>query len=80
MALISWQELLLLFLVILPCGLVFYRALRWITSVKKPDQPQKEVITSTRETIKEIVKIRCRYCGKLYTEQKDKCPYCDGGR
>lgn len=30
--------------------------------------------------IKEIVKIRCPYCGALYDEVNDKCPHCGGKR
>jgi len=30
--------------------------------------------------IKEIIKIRCPYCGGLYDEVKDRCPYCGGKR
>jgi hypothetical protein len=30
--------------------------------------------------IKEVVKIRCPYCSKLYDEKYDKCPHCGGKR
>ena len=33
-----------------------------------------------RETIREIVKIRCSYCHNLYDEKYDKCPHCGGKR
>jgi len=39
-----------------------------------PKQPEKVVI------IREIVKIRCPYCGGLYDEVNNRCPYCDGKR
>lgn len=29
---------------------------------------------------REIVKIRCKYCGKLYDQTLDNCPHCGGGR
>jgi len=29
---------------------------------------------------KEIVKIRCPYCGNLYDGSLDKCPHCGAGR
>jgi DNA-directed RNA polymerase subunit RPC12/RpoP len=29
-----------------------------------------------KEIIREIVKIRCPYCGGLYDENMDKCPNC----
>lgn len=46
-----------------------------------PSSPQvvKEVIKE-KETIKEVVKIRCPYCGNLYNETVDRCPYCGGKR
>jgi len=36
------------------------------------------VIVKEREIIREIVKIRCSYCGNLYDETLDKCPHCGG--
>ena len=30
--------------------------------------------------IREVVKIRCQYCGGLYDEVQDRCPYCGGKR
>jgi hypothetical protein len=39
-----------------------------------PALPERVVI------MKEIVKIRCRYCGSLYDEVEDRCPYCSGTR
>ena len=41
-------------------------------------QPQvmREVIKE-KETIREIVKIRCRHCGELFEERKTRCPYCN---
>jgi len=35
-------------------------------------------IRELRETVREVVKVRCRYCGALYDEVKDKCPNCGG--
>jgi hypothetical protein len=37
-------------------------------------EPTKIVI------VREVVKIRCPYCGGLYNEVNDKCPYCGGKR
>ena len=39
---------------------------------------QQVPVAKEREVIREreIVKIRCRYCGKLYVETADKCPHC----
>jgi uncharacterized membrane protein len=41
------------------------------TSVNQPIIKEKEII-------REIVKIRCPYCGELYDEKLDKCPNCGG--
>jgi len=37
---------------------------------------EKRRVVKEREIIKEIVKIRCSYCHKLYDERHDRCPYC----
>lgn len=42
-------------------------------------EPQHKVqteIIKEREVIREIVKIRCAYCGNTYEEKLDKCPSC----
>lgn len=36
----------------------------------------KPVVSREREIIREIVKIRCTYCGKLYDERSGRCPHC----
>jgi len=43
-------------------------------------QPTSEnpPIIKEKEIIREIVKIRCPYCGNLYDEKLDKCPHCGG--
>jgi len=38
----------------------------------------KSGVMKEREVIREIVKVRCRYCGQLYEERLDRCPYCGG--
>jgi hypothetical protein len=43
--------------------------------VPTSDSQQPEV---EREIIREIVKVRCSYCGNLYDETEDKCPHCGG--
>jgi len=30
------------------------------------------------EVIKEVVKVKCQYCGQTYEQTEDKCPYCGG--
>lgn len=37
-------------------------------------------IVKEREIIREVVKIRCSYCGNLYDETLDKCPHCGGNK
>jgi len=37
---------------------------------------EKPSVIREREIIKEIVKIKCRYCGRLYDQRLDRCPHC----
>ena len=55
---------------------------KMIKSGKIQDQTSSEAqpIVKEKEIIREIVKIRCSYCGNLYDENQDKCPYCGGGK
>jgi len=41
---------------------------------QKTGQAEKVVV------IREVVKIRCPYCGGLYDEVSNRCPYCGGKR
>jgi len=41
---------------------------------------ENQSIVKEKEIIREIVKIRCPYCGNLYDEKLDKCPHCGGGK
>ena len=52
------------------------------TSEKTPVLERERVPTVAERTIviREIVKIRCPYCGGLYNEVKDRCPNCSGKR
>ena len=36
-------------------------------------------VVKEREVVRELVKIRCAYCGKLYDERLNKCPHCGAG-
>jgi uncharacterized membrane protein len=45
-------------------------------AITQPAQPP----AAEKEIIREIVKIRCPYCGNLYDEDQDKCPYCGAKR
>ena len=41
-------------------------------------QGQPQVVE--REVIREVVKIKCPYCGQLYDQSLDKCPNCGARR
>jgi hypothetical protein len=43
-----------------------------LNSSSLADQPE----VREREIIREIVKIKCPYCGQLYDQKEDKCPNC----
>ena len=64
-------------------GLVKYGD-EWITPAEKYRRERVGVnvpIIREKETIisKEIVKIRCQYCGTEYnTAEHDRCPHCGG--
>jgi rubrerythrin len=50
----------------------------------KPKADQEEIenmldINQEKVIIKEIVKIRCRYCGFTYDQGLDSCPNCGAG-
>jgi flagellar basal body-associated protein FliL len=50
---------------------------------KAPDQTYTQPAQPPavqKEVIREIVKIRCPYCGNLYDEDQDKCPTCGAKR
>jgi ABC-type bacteriocin/lantibiotic exporter with double-glycine peptidase domain len=59
--------------------LTFWRSIKW---GKVLDQTSSEAqpAVAQREIIREVVKIRCSYCGNLYDESMDKCPYCGAKR
>jgi hypothetical protein len=41
-------------------------------------EPSQQQVIREREITREIVKIRCQYCGNLYDQGLDKCPHCGG--
>ena len=49
-----------------------------VSSILTPQPKEQTTITREKEIIKEIVKIKCRYCGRLYDQHENKCPYCGG--
>jgi hypothetical protein len=45
-----------------------------------PATSESQPVVKEREIIREVVKIRCPYCGSLYDETEDKCPNCGGNK
>jgi len=43
-------------------------------------EKQERVVREREVIVKEIVKIRCPYCHKLYDESDHKCPNCGASR
>jgi len=41
---------------------------------------REEAVVKEREIIREIVKVRCQHCGRLYDETVNQCPHCGAGR
>jgi len=39
---------------------------------------ENQSMVKEREIIREIVKIRCPYCGHVYEEKLDRCSHCGG--
>jgi DNA-directed RNA polymerase subunit RPC12/RpoP len=37
-------------------------------------------VAREKEIIREVIKIRCPYCGNLYDENQTKCPNCGANR
>jgi heme/copper-type cytochrome/quinol oxidase subunit 2 len=67
-------------IVVLTFALNFWRAIKYRgTENQGADQPTPPP-EATKEIIREIVKIRCPYCGNLYDETEDKCPTCGAKR
>ena len=46
----------------------------------RADSQEKRTIVRETKIVREIVKIRCQFCGNLYNESIDRCPYCAGHR
>jgi len=47
-----------------------------MASGAQPVQP----VAREKEIIREVIKIRCPYCGNLYDENQTKCPNCGANR
>jgi len=54
------------------------RLIKWVNGNKKPYTKKKSgTLVREKETIiREIVQIRCPYCGTLHEETQGKCPNC----
>lgn len=70
------------FFIIVAVSIVFsiLRAIRSSGRDVLTTTPVNQQIVKETEIIREIVKIRCSYCGDLYDETEDKCPHCGGNK
>jgi DNA-directed RNA polymerase subunit RPC12/RpoP len=73
------------FIVVAVFMVVFFVFAFWraIKSGKSQDQTYAQPTqppVMQKEIIREVVKIRCPYCGNIYDEDQDKCPYCGAKR
>lgn len=69
--------------VIISFVLGFRRMLRYGGRVEDQvfsEVPQSPQVVREKEIIREVVKIRCSYCGTLYDENLVKCPNCGAQR
>jgi rubrerythrin len=68
------------FFIIVAVSIVFsiLRAIRSSGRDVLTTTPVNQQTVKETEIIREIVKIRCSYCGNLYDETEDKCPHCGG--
>lgn len=57
---------------------LFVRMTRGREGVQGQTNSKIQPVIKEKEVIREIVKIRCSYCGNLYDEKLDKCPHCGG--
>lgn len=46
------------------------------SAIRDAQQPPKEIYKEREVVTREIVKIRCRHCGRLHEEKLDTCPHC----
>lgn len=84
----SFDMMFSLFLIVFAVAIVLtvfifaFNFWRMMKSGKGQDQTytQPQPAVAEKEIIREVVKIRCSYCGNLYDEGQDKCPYCGAKR
>ena len=69
-----------LFLIVMVFSVIawIFRIIKGGREALGEEEPKDHVVVKEREIIREIVKIRCSYCGNLYDETLDKCPHCGG--
>ncbi len=48
------------------------------TQTQSPQGPPQQAVVREKEIIREIVKMKCRYCGNLYDQKENQCPKCGG--
>jgi hypothetical protein len=75
-----WDFLLIFFisffiLVIIIVALVF----RAKPKIDQREVKEKQDVSQEKVIIKEIIKIRCRYCGFTYDQGLNSCPNCGAG-
>jgi rubrerythrin len=70
------------FFIVVAVSIVFsiLRAIRSSGRDVLTTTPVNQQTVKETEIIREIVKIRCSYCGNLYDETEDKCPHCGGNK
>jgi len=67
-----WVQVLFVLVII---AVVFVTVARAFTMFRGE---RKAGVLREKEVIREIVKVRCRYCGQLFEERLDRCPHCGG--
>lgn len=60
--------------------LSIFRAIRSTEDNMEQPPTQNQTTIKEREIIREIIKIRCPYCGNTYEEKENVCPYCGARR
>jgi DNA-directed RNA polymerase subunit RPC12/RpoP len=60
--------------------LSFWRAMKSGKNIENQVLSQHSPPVTEREIIREVIKIRCPYCGTLYDENVNSCPNCGAKR
>jgi flagellar basal body-associated protein FliL len=75
-----WIFFVLVFVIIVASIVLAFWKMIKSGNVQDQTSSEAQPIVKEKEIIREVVKIRCSYCGNLYDENQDKCPYCGGGK